>query len=204
MRRLILASASPRRRDLLAQIGVEPNAVIPADIDESPLKLGGGKTERPRPYAERMAREKAMAVAARLSPDNKPALVLAADTVVCVGTRILPKTETREDASSCLALLGGRAHRVYSGVCIIGHDGDAAVRVVETRVKVRLLNDEHIADYLATGEWQGKAGGYAIQGAFARHIVSISGSYTNVVGLPLYETANLLTGKGWPVSGTPA
>ncbi len=204
MRRLILASASPRRRDLLEQIGISPDAVIPANIDETPLNAGGGKTERPRPYAERMARQKAMTIASRLSSDEGPALVLAADTVVCVGTRILPKTDTCEDARSCLALLSGRAHRVYSGVCVIGDDGAATVRVVETRVKVRLLNDEQITHYLATGEWQGKAGGYAIQGAFARHIISISGSYTNVVGLPLYETANLLTGKGWPISGTPA
>ena len=185
---LILASASPRRKMLLERIGVVPDEIVPADIDEKPLK-----TEPPRDYALRVAVEKARAVAA----DRARALVLGADTAVAVGRRILPKTEEEEEARACLALLSGRAHRVYSGVALVKPDGAVLTRIVETRVKVRRLDDAATTEYLQSGEWRGKAGGYAIQGLFAKHIVAIVGSYPNVVGLPLYETSNLLTGAGW-------
>ena len=183
---LILASASPRRRDLLAQIGVTPDAVEPADIDESMV----GK-EIPREHAARLAREKAEAKA------RSGAFVLAADTVVACGRRILPKTEDETAARACLALLSGRSHRVYTGVALAGPADERRLRTIETRVKVRHLTEKQIAAYIATDEWRGKAGGYGVQGAFAEHVVSIIGSYTNIVGLPLYETANLLKGAGW-------
>ena len=194
---LILASASPRRRDLLAQIGIAPDAIIPANIDETPLTLKNGVSEETRAYAKRMAVEKAKAVAV----ERKDAFVLGADTVVCVGRRILPKAEDEKTAKSCLALISGRSHRVLSGVSIFAPGADdPIVKIIETRVKVRSLNSEALSAYLASGEWEGKAGGYAIQGLFARHIISVIGSYTNVVGLPVYETANLLEGAGWKQS----
>ncbi|MEM8770762.1 MAG: Maf family nucleotide pyrophosphatase [Pseudomonadota bacterium] len=185
---LILASASPRRRSLLEQIGVSPNTIFPADIDESP-----NAGEIPRDHAARLAREKASAVAR----EHTGSFILAADTVVACGRRILPKAEDEATARHCLELLSGRSHRVYSGVTLISPDGAVASRVVETRVKVRRCNAADLEHYLNSGEWAGKAGGYAIQGLFARHVISIIGSYTNVVGLPLYETANLLTGAGY-------
>ncbi|MEO1427167.1 MAG: Maf family nucleotide pyrophosphatase [Pseudomonadota bacterium] len=188
---LVLASASPRRLNLLAQIDVRPALIHPADIDETVRTLKGGRTEGVRAYVHRLAREKAHAVATGF-PDQ---FVLGADTAVAVGTRILPKTDLPGEAQACLDLLSGRSHRVYSGVCLIAPGGTIRVKVVETRVKVRHLNKPAMDAYLACGEWQGKAGGYGIQGQFARHIISLSGSYTNVVGLPLYETANLLTGR---------
>lgn len=185
---LVLASASPRRLDLLSRIGVKPDLVDPADIDES---------ERPgelaRDYVLRLAGEKARAVAAR----HPGALILAADTAVAVGRRILPKTEDEDAARQCLALLSGRAHRVYSGVALAGPDETVRTRVVETRVKVRRLNAADIDAYVRSDEWRGKAGGYAVQGLFARHVIAIIGSYPNIVGLPLHETANLLEGAGW-------
>ena len=190
---LILASASPRRRDLLLQIGVVPAAIVPADIDETPLRLAKGKTEGVRAYAQRLALEKALAVH-RLHPRH---FILGADTAVAVGARILPKTETQDEVRTCLRLLSGRAHRVFSGVCLVAPQGNHAVRLAETRVRVRHLSPEQIEDYVASGEWRGKAGGYGIQGRFARHIIALSGSYPNVVGLPLYETWNLLSGLGW-------
>jgi len=186
--KLVLASASPRRRELLAQIGITPDAVDPADIDETP-----GKTETPRPHARRLARDKALAVAAR-HPD---AFVLAADTVVGVGRRILPKTEDEASARTCLDLLSGRAHRVFTGVCLVAPGGGQSLRVVDARVQVKRLSEAEIASYLATGEWKGKAGGYAIQGHASAFIPSISGSYTAIVGLPLAETLNMLTGAGF-------
>lgn len=185
---LILASASPRRKDLLASIGVTPAKIIPADIDETPAP-----GERPDHYAERLAREKAAAVAAA----HPGAFVLGADTVVAVGRRILPKAEDEATARACLALIAGRSHRVYSGVALASPDGALRSRLVETRVKVAALTAQAIDAYVGSGEWNGKAGGYAIQGAFARHVKSIIGSHPNVVGLPLYETANLLAGAGW-------
>ncbi len=185
---LILASASPRRLALLRQIGAAPDEVVPADIDETPHQ-----GELPKTYALRVACEKARAVA-RTRPG---AFVLAADTVVACGRRILPKAEDAKAASDCLRLLSGRSHRVYSGVALTAPGGGASNRLVETRVKVRILDAHAVAEYIDSGEWRGKAGGYAIQGLFAKHVISIIGSYPNVVGLPLYETANLLNGAGW-------
>ncbi|GAM99632.1 septum formation protein Maf [alpha proteobacterium U9-1i] len=182
MTRLVLASASPRRLALLAQIGVSPDEVIAADIDETPLK-----GESPRLLALRLARGKAEAVAA------DDALVLAADTVVAVGRRILPKAETEAEARACLALLSGRTHRVYTGVALRSAVGVRS-RLVETRVTFKRLSRGELEAYIASAEWRGKAGGYAAQGLAARYITNIIGSYSAIVGLPLYETANLLEG----------
>ena len=203
--RLILGSASPRRRDLLAQIGVVPDAVSPADIDETPRK-----GELPRVYVERMAREKCAAVADIVSSPHaggpgRGNLVLTADTVVSAGRRILGKPEDAAEAAEFLLLLSGRRHRVTTSVCV--SDGEVTrQRTVETRVKFKRLSDAELSAYLRSGEWQGKAGGYAIQGIGAAFIPEINGSYTNVVGLPLTETANLLAGMGYPVTyeGSPA
>ncbi|MCA8889516.1 MAG: septum formation protein Maf [Parvularculaceae bacterium] len=184
---LILASASPRRRDLLAQIAIVPDQILSADIDETPAP-----GETPARHAERLAQEKALAVAHA----NTGALVLAADTVVACGRRILPKAESAEQVRACLALISGRSHRVFTGVALAGPGGELRVRTVETRVKVRRLSQQAIDAYIASDEWRGKAGGYAIQGRFAAHVVALIGSYSNVVGLPLYETANLLAGAG--------
>ncbi len=185
---LILASASPRRLALLKQIAITPADITPADIDEAPL-LG----ETPRDYVARLAAEKAGAVSAKF----EGAFVLAADTAVACGRRILPKSEDEETARDCLTLLSGRAHRVFTGVALAKPDGGISSRVVETRVKVRRLSQASIEEYLRSAEWDGKAGGYGIQGLFAKHIVSIVGSYTNIVGLPLYETANMIAGAGY-------
>ncbi|MEM9015179.1 MAG: Maf family protein [Pseudomonadota bacterium] len=187
----ILASASPRRKALLEQISFPPDRIIAADIDES-VRAG----ELAPRYAIRLATEKAKKVA----KDHPNDLVLAADTVVACGRRILPKAEDEEVARQCLKLLSGRAHRVYSGVALAGPDDGICLRTVETRLKVRRLSPQNIDEYIASGEWRGKAGGYAIQGLFAKHVISLIGSYTNVVGLPLYETANLLDGAGRPRS----
>lgn len=190
--RLILGSASPRRRDLLAQIGIVSDAITPADIDETPLK-----GELPRPYVERLARQKCAALTDAGGLDG--ALILTADTVVSAGRRILGKPADRDEARAFLTLLSGRRHRVTTSVCIQG-SGQTRQRTVETRVKLKRLSPTEIDAYLATGEWQGKAGGYAIQGAAAAFVPEVFGSYTNVVGLPLVETANLLTGLGYPVA----
>lgn len=183
MPRLILASASPRRSQLLAQIGYTPDEIAPADIDETPAH-----GEEPRPLAERLAVQKFEAIKDRFPGD----VILTADTVVAVGRRLLDKAETRAYAEECLRLMSGRSHRVYTGMCVAGPGAEVRKRVVEARVKVRRLTDEHINAYLDTGEWEGKAGGYGIQGAFAAHIVQIIGSYTAIVGLPLYEAENCL------------
>jgi septum formation protein len=193
--RLILASASPRRLALLRQIGVEPDDTRPAHIDETPLGQ-----ELPAHLARRLARQKAEAAAAALSPDSA-AFVLAADTVVAVGRRILPKAETEDEARRCLALLSGRAHRVYTGLALI-HAGRLRDRLVETRVKFKRLSDQEVSAYLAVGEWRGKAGGYAIQGRAGAFVLGIVGSYSSVVGLPLYETACVLGGEGYPIRQT--
>lgn len=185
---LILASASPRRKALLEQIAVHPDNIVAADIDESPLK-----GELPRDHALRLAKSKAAAVAA----DFPAQFVLAADTVVACGRRILAKADDEKTARACLSLISGRAHRVYSALALAAPDETMLTRVVETRVKVRRLDDAAVEEYLASGEWKGKAGGYAIQGLFAKHVVFIAGSFSNVVGLPLHETANLLAGAGW-------
>ena len=183
----ILASASPRRLALLKQIGFVPAAVRPANIDETPIK-----GEVPRAYVTRVAAEKARHIA----QTDLGAYVLASDTSVCAGRRILPKAEDAQTARACLALLSGRAHRVLTAVVLARPDGLLAERLVETRVKVRHLSDVSLNEYIDSGEWHGKAGGYAIQGLFAKHIVSLIGSYSGVVGLPLYETANLLESAG--------
>ncbi|MEO0036672.1 MAG: hypothetical protein RLZZ501_2695 [Pseudomonadota bacterium] len=184
---LVLASASPRRIDLLRQIGLEPAAIDPADIDETP-----GRDELPPRLAERLAEAKARAVAAR----HPGCFVLAADTVVACGRRALPKAEDAATARRCLDLLSGRRHRVLGGVCLIGPDGRVGRRLVTTTVTFKRLTAEETAAYLDSGEWHGKAGGYAIQGRAARFVRALSGSYSNVVGLPLYETASLLDGQG--------
>ena len=187
--KLILASASPRRLDLLAQIGIVPDEVRPADINEGPIA-----GELPKGHALRLAREKAIKVAS----ENPDAIILAADTVVGVGRRILPKTETIDEARKCLKLMSGRGHRVFTGVAVIDAKGDLMSRVVETRLKLKRLSDDELTQYLDSGEWKGKAGGYGIQGRAGAFISNLIGSYTNVVGLPLFETRNLLTGAGYP------
>jgi len=187
-RRLVLASASPRRLQLLAQIGVAPDEVAAADVDESELP-----GELARDYVQRVALAKAAAI--RITAPT--ALILAADTAVACGRRILPKAEDEKTARACLQLMSGRAHRVYTGVILSGPEDAIRHRVVETRVKVARLDPKDIDSYIGSDEWRGKAGGYAIQGLFARHVISIIGSYSNIVGLPLYETANLLKGAGW-------
>ena len=187
--KLILASASPRRLDLLVQIGIVPDAVHPADIDES-----AQRGELPRPHAARLAMEKAQAVAAGL---DSSAAILAADTVVALGRRILPKAEDEKTARECLQHLSGRRHTVYGGIALIAPDGTVKTRMVETAVVFKRLHKTEIAAYLACGEWQGKAGGYAIQGRAAAFIRRINGSYSNVVGLGLFETAALLTSIGF-------
>jgi septum formation protein len=185
---LVLASASPRRLDLLAQIGVTPTLIDPADIDETP-----GKAEQPLPYARRMARTKALAVAAR----HPGAIILAADTVVAAGRRILPKADDADDVRACLTLLGGRRHRVISALTVIGPDGAVRSRDVTSILTFDRLSPVVIAAYAADGEGIGKAGGYAIQGRAAAFVRFLSGSYSAVVGLPLRETALLLRAAGW-------
>jgi len=184
----VLASASPRRLELLAQLGLKPDAIDPADIDELPLK-----DEKPAAHARRLAMAKAAAVAARWPG----AVVIGADTVVACGRRILPKADNRETARACLTLLSGRRHLVIGGLCLIAADGRRATRVVTTRVAMRRLSPADLEAYLDGGEWRGKAGGYAIQGRAAGFIPWINGSYSNVVGLPLCETRALLAGLGY-------
>jgi len=188
--RLILASASPRRVNLLAQMGVTADAVDPADLDETPLKA-----EQPTVYARRVAAAKAALVASR----HTGALVLAADTVVAAGRRILPKTEDAAEARTCLELLSGRRHRVHSAVTLIDAEGIARHRLSTSIVTFKRLSAEEIETYLASGEWQGKAGGYAIQGRAAGLIRALSGSHSGVMGLPLFETRALLLTAGHPL-----
>lgn len=183
---LVLASASPRRRDLLGQIGIVPDRIVPADIDETPLPA-----EQPRLCALRLARAKAAAV------DAPGCHVLAADTVVAAGRRILPKADDETNARACLSLLSGRRHRVFTAVVLRAASGRRSERVAVSIVAFARLTREQIDAYVAGGEWQGKAGGYAIQGTAAAFIRHLSGSHSNVVGLPLFETAQLLRGTGW-------
>lgn len=183
MKPFILASASPRRRDLLAQIGLVPAQIIPADINEDPIE-----GELPKAHALRLACEKAHKVASAQAGQ----IVLASDTVVGVGRRILPKTEDRQSAEDCLRLLSGRSHRVFTGVAVIDSAGELRSRVSETRLKMKRLSEAEITEYLESGEWDGKAGGYGIQGLAGAYIHHIAGSYTGVVGLPVYETRTLL------------
>ena len=197
--RLVLASASPRRLALLQQIGIEPDELLPADLDEAPLR-----GELPRSLAARLANEKAR-VAAKLAaridssaPNHPGVFTLAADTVVSVGRRILPKCELAEEAAACLNLLSGRSHRVYTGVTLVTPKGAERRRLVETRVRFKRLSDVEMSAYLASGEWRGKAGGYAIQGLAGAFVVNLIGSYSGVVGLPLHETMQMLAGEGYP------
>lgn len=188
---LTLASASPRRRELLARLGLTPDAISPSDIDETPLK-----GELPRVYALRMGREKALALSGAV---DAPGFILAGDTVVAVGRRILPKTETEAEARRCLELMSGRRHQVLSSVVLRGPDGTVRERLSETVVHFKRLSAEEIAAYLAGGEWRGKAGGYAIQGAAEGLIEWIRGSHSGVMGLPLFETRALLKAAGFPL-----
>ena len=195
--KLVLASASPRRLQLLEQAGITPDALRPASVDESVTK-----GEVPRHIVRRLARAKAEAARKliRSEPDLAKAFVLAADTVVAVGRRVLGKAELEHEAGDALRLLRGRAHRVHTAICLLTPDDKTRERVVETRVRFRNLSNEEIGNYLASGEWRGKAGGYAIQGIAGAFVVKMVGSYTNVVGLPLTEVVNLLQGEGFPVS----
>lgn len=194
--KLILASGSPRRVELLAQAGIEPARLLPMDLDETPMR-----SEHPRSLARRLSAEKAKAALAAIKsePDWHGSYILAADTVVCVGRRILPKPELVSEASSALHLLSGRSHRVYTGICLVTPDRTFRQKVVDTKVRFKRLSGLDIESYLASGQWRGKAGGYGIQGIAGSFVIKLVGSYTNVVGLPLYETVNLLVGEGYGV-----
>ena len=189
---LVLASASPRRRELLAQIGLSPTIMV-ANIDETPQKR-----EKPQPYALRMASEKVLKVRDQ-NAETVNHFVLAGDTVVACGQRILPKTEDEASARACLALLSGRRHRVYGGIALISPNGNLRTRLVTSTVRFRLLGQNDIDSYIATGEWHGKAGGYAIQGIAALFVQQISGSYSNIVGFSLFDVAAMLSGQGFDV-----
>jgi septum formation protein len=193
--KLVLASGSPRRLALLNQAGIEPDALRPADIDETPRR-----GELPRVCAKRLARTKAETALAGIGADEDVhgAFLLAADTVVAVGRRILPKAELIDEASQCLRLLSGRNHRVYTALCLVTPRQKFRERLVETRVRFKRLSSQDIEAYLGSGEWRGKAGGYAAQGLAGTFLVKLVGSYSNVVGLPLYETVALLAGEGFP------
>jgi len=194
--KLVLASGSPRRLALLNQAGIEPDSLQPAEIDEIPVK-----GELPRALANRLAREKAQVALAsiRIDDELRGSYIIAADTVVAVGRRVMPKADMLEDAAACLRMLSGRNHRVYTGICLVTPKEAFRQRLVETRVRFKRLSNEDLEGYLASGEWRGKAGGYAIQGLAGAFAVKIVGSYSNVVGLPLYETLALLSGEGFPV-----
>ncbi|MCR9137852.1 MAG: Maf-like protein [Alphaproteobacteria bacterium] len=194
--KLILASGSPRRVDLLNQAGIEPDHLMPMELDETP-----GKSEHPRTLARRLSREKAEAAVKVLkgNPAWPNRYVLAADTVVAIGRRILDKAEMANEASSALNLLSGRTHRVYTGICVVTPNNRIRQKLVETRVRFKRLSRVEIEAYLASGQWRGKAGGYAIQGLAGAFVAKLVGSYSNVVGLPLQETVNLLTGEGYDV-----
>jgi len=194
--KLVLASGSPRRLQLLQQAGIEPDHLSPVDADETP-----NRGEVPRSLAKRLSREKAeLAIEnAKRSEELKGSYIITADTVVGLGSRILPKAEMIDEASSSLRLLSGRNHRVYTSVTLVTPKGAMRHKLIETRVRFKRLSRDELEAYLASGEWRGKAGGYAIQGIAGSFVVKLVGSYTNVVGLPLYETVSLLTGEGYPV-----
>jgi len=194
--KLVLASGSPRRLSLINQAGIEPDSLQPADIDELPQR-----GEQPRALATRLARTKARVAleAINRAEELRGAFILAADTVVAVGRRILPKAELLDEASQCLRLLSGRNHRVFTSICLVTPKEAYRQRLVETRVRFKRLSEQDIEAYLASGEWRGKAGGYAAQGIAGTFIIKLAGSYSNVVGLPLYETLTLLSGEGYPV-----
>ena len=191
---LILASGSPRRLQLLQQVGINPENLLPVDADEIPQK-----GEAPRSLAKRLCREKALLAIKKAdrSEELKNSYILAADTVVALGRRVLPKASMLDEAAMCLRLLSGRNHRVYTGITLVTPNGAMRHRLVESRVRFKRLSSDEMEAYLASGEWRGKAGGYAIQGIAGSFVVKLVGSYTNVVGLPLYETVSLLTGEGY-------
>lgn len=195
--KLILASGSPRRLDLLNQMGIKPARLMPMDIDEAPKK-----SEHPRSLARRLSLEKAEAAFAAVKDDLawRHSYILSADTVVAVGRRILSKTEYMDEAASALHLLSGRGHWVYTGICLVTPGGQFRQKVVETKVRFKRLATKEIDAYLASDQWRGKAGAYAIQGIAGSFVQKLVGSYTNVVGLPLYETALLLNGEGFEVA----
>lgn len=194
--KLVLGSSSPRRLALLQQAGIEPDALRPVTIDETPKK-----GEVPRSLVRRLAREKALATHRLIEQEEElaGAFVLAADTTVAIGRRVIAKTELLEDAAAALQLLSGRSHRVYTAICLVLPGGQIRGGVIETRVRFKRLSREEIESYLGSGEWRGKAGGYAIQGVAAAFVRKLVGSYTNVVGLPLTEVVSLLKGEGYPV-----
>ncbi len=199
--RLVLASGSPRRLELLQQIGIEPERLLPTEIDETPERA-----EHPRALAKRLAGAKARAAADALAARGDTGrFVLGADTVVAVGRQVVPKAEIEEDAVANLRFLSGRTHRVFTGIALVAPNGRLRQRLVESRLRFKRLSRDEIDRYVAGGEWRGKAGGYAIQGQAGAFVVRLVGSYTNVVGLPLYETLSLLTGDGFvvPVPGAP-
>lgn len=191
---LVLASGSPRRLELLQQVGIEPERLLPTNVDETPERA-----EHPRHLAKRLARLKAMAAFDALKGRGETAgrYTLGADTVVAVGRQVVPKAEIEEHAIEALRLLSGRTHRVFTGVCVVSPNGRVRERLTETRVRFKRLSREDIGRYVDSGEWQGKAGGYAIQGLAGGFVVRLVGSYTGVVGLPLYETLALLQGEGF-------
>ena len=194
--KLVLASGSPRRLSLINQVGIEPDALRPANIDETP-----NRGELPRACANRLARAKAEAALAlvRVDEELQGSYILSADTVVAVGRRILPKAELLDEAAQCLRLLSGRNHRVHTAICLVTPKETFRQRLVETKVRFKRLSEEDIEAYLSSGEWRGKAGGYAAQGLAGAFMVKIVGSYSNIVGLPLYETTTLLAGEGYPI-----
>lgn len=196
LQKLVLASGSPRRVELLQQAGIEPDQLFPAGIDETPLR-----NEHPRSLAKRLSREKAERAVELLAKGDgfKDSYLLSADTVVAVGRRILPKAELMDEANYCLRLLSGRSHHVYTGVCLVTPGGKFRQKLVETKVRFKRLSKDDIEGYLASGEWRGKAGAYGIQGLAGTFVVKLVGSYSNVVGLPLYETVSLLAGEGFNV-----
>lgn len=194
--KLVLASGSPRRLQLLQQVGIEPEFLVPVDADET-----AKKGEAARSLAKRLCRDKAEIAIEKVNHDEnmRGSYILAADTVVGLGRRILPKAETLDEAANCLRLLSGRNHRVYTGVTLVTPAGAIRQRLVETRLRFKRLSREEMETYLGSGEWRGKAGGYAIQGIAGCFVVKLVGSYSNVVGLPLHETVSLLSGEGFPV-----
>ena len=194
--KFVLASASPRRLALLDQVGIQPDALRPASVDET-----AKKGEMPRTLARRLARAKAEAARDLIANDKElaDAYVLAADTVVAVGRRVLVKPRFVEEAVTALQLLSGRAHRVFTAICLITPDDKLRLKVVETRVRFKRLAREEIDAYIASREWRGKAGGYAIQGLAGAFVQKLTGSYSNVVGLPLTQVVNMLVGEGFPV-----
>lgn len=194
--KLILASGSPRRVDLLAQAGIEPDRLLPTNVDETPLRA-----EHPKSMARRLAKAKADKALKMYREDggDEDAYILAADTVVSVGRQIMPKADLLDEAAQSLRMLSGRAHKVHTGLCLITPKGKSRLGVVETKVRFKRITRDEMEAYLASGDWRAKAGGYAIQGLAGTFVVKLVGSYSNVVGLPLYDTVKLLTDEGFKV-----